>query len=98
LTITNVRRYNPIQLLKLKQKRGGMKEEKYHCPDIDCGYTNFDPGECPQCGLPLEKVKGEDYFSTNDDTSSDMSGGSMVGEFNDDPEDMSWYSDEPVGI
>jgi hypothetical protein len=75
-----------------------MKEEKYHCPDVDCGYTNFDSGECPQCGLQLEKIKGEDYYSPTEDAATDSPVEPMMSDFNDDPEDISWYSDEPAGI
>jgi len=75
-----------------------MKEEKYHCPDIDCGYTNFENGECPQCGLQLEKIKGEDYYSANEESENGGVVGPMASEFDDDPEDVSWYSDEPAGI
>ena len=75
-----------------------MKEEKFSCPDVDCGYTNFEAGECPQCGFPLEKIKGEDYFSSIDSAPEDMAVEPIAVDFNDDPEDMSWYSDEPAGI
>lgn len=75
-----------------------MREEKFNCPDIDCGYTNFEAGECPQCGLALEKIKGEEYFSTSDDAVKDTVVEPMINEFDDDPEDVSWYSDEPAGI
>lgn len=75
-----------------------MKEEKYNCPDVDCSYTNFESGECPLCGLQLEKIKGEDYYSANEDTDNGPMVSPMASDFNDDPEDVSWYSDEPAGV
>lgn len=75
-----------------------MKEEKYSCPNVDCDHISYDPGSCPLCDLPLEKVKGEDFFSANDGLNGENPNEPMASEFNDDPEDITWYSDEPAGI
>lgn len=75
-----------------------MKEEKYSCPNVDCDHISFEAGSCPQCDLPLEKIKGEDYFSANDTVGEENTPEPMISEFNDDPEDVSWYSDEPASI
>lgn len=70
-----------------------MREEKFSCPDVDCGYTNFEGGECPQCGVALEKIKGDDYLPMVDEIDGDEKAGPMVSEFSDDPDEISWYSD-----
>lgn len=73
-----------------------MKEEKYTCSDVDCDYTSCEGGECPQCGAQLDKVRGEAYFSQEDETGDNMAVGPMLD--SDDPDEVSWYSDEPAGI
>jgi hypothetical protein len=84
--------------MKIKtKKRLKMREEKYNCPDVDCGFTSFESGECPLCGLQLEKIKGEDYFAPTEEKDEGISE-PIVNDFSDDPDDVSWYSDEPAGI
>ena len=70
-----------------------MREEKFTCPDVDCGYYNFDGGECPQCGLSLDKIKGDDYMLAKDDIENEETEEPEITDFSDDPDDISWYSD-----
>lgn len=68
-----------------------MREEKFICPDVDCGFISFDNGDCPQCGTSLEKIKGDDYVPMKDESEAEGETGPASEEFSDDPDDISWY-------
>lgn len=70
--------------------------EKYCCPNPDCNFIGFNDDDCPECGVQLEKIKGDDYMNS-DYESGGAEDPMMVEEFDDDPEAVSWYidSEEP---
>lgn len=71
-----------------------MREEKFCCPNLDCGFTSYNSGECPECGKELDKIKGDDYASFNSETEEDSPAEVMMSDFDDDPDVTSWYKDE----
>ncbi|MCX6808939.1 MAG: hypothetical protein NTW50_04750 [Candidatus Berkelbacteria bacterium] len=68
-----------------------MKEEKFFCPE--CEIVRFDGNECPECGGSLEKIKG-DEFPYGSEESEDGAPEPTVEAFDDDPDSISWYSEE----
>jgi hypothetical protein len=71
-----------------------MKEEKFFCPNPDCQFISFEGVECPECGNNLEKIKGDDYAYNTEDSETNDTAGPMMSDFEDDPDAISWYSDE----
>lgn len=71
-----------------------MKDEKYYCPNY-CIAGMPEPGECRECGSPLEKITGDEYADDPEDEFSEtMSNNDM----DDDPTEMRWYDEGDEGL
>ena len=70
-----------------------MAEERYECPDVDCGYTSDHDGECMECGHKLRRIPGEAYFRETENDPVETFGIPEPELLDDDPSDISWGSE-----
>ncbi len=68
------------------------REEKFVCPNVDCGHVDFSEGECPVCASPLVRPKGDDY-RFDPKLEEEESGVPMAADDLEDPDEVSWYSE-----
>jgi hypothetical protein len=69
-----------------------MREnEKFVCSNVECDHVDFTDGECPTCGGKMEKIKGDEFASLNDESNDDASPEHFDPNLDDDPD--LWYRD-----